>query len=159
MEENAGNEDTPILDKGKQKEKAFEDEEQLATVTIVEDFDPSTLIHGPPRAGPSSPRSTSPIDASSSTARTRHRPQKQPPSSSSRGAASSLRSRPTPTEEPKKATKAKPAKEGTKKFRYETKAGRHHEKSKQRKRRLEKAERSATNGKKKPKTQKRQRQR
>ncbi|KJA29039.1 hypothetical protein HYPSUDRAFT_33549 [Hypholoma sublateritium FD-334 SS-4] len=28
----------------------FEDEETLATVTVVEDFDPDTLIHGPPKA-------------------------------------------------------------------------------------------------------------
>jgi len=36
--------------KGKQKETAdeYQDDEQLATVTIVEDFDPDELIHGPP---------------------------------------------------------------------------------------------------------------
>jgi ribosomal RNA-processing protein 17 len=30
----------------------FEDEEHLATVTVVEDFDPDTLIHGPLKPNP-----------------------------------------------------------------------------------------------------------
>jgi ribosomal RNA-processing protein 17 len=34
-------------DKGKQKEEEYEDEEILATVTVVEDFDPDSFIHGP----------------------------------------------------------------------------------------------------------------
>ncbi|KAI9442388.1 nucleolar protein 12-domain-containing protein [Lactarius indigo] len=37
----------PPNDAGLEQETAYSDEEQLATVTIVEDFDPSTLIHGP----------------------------------------------------------------------------------------------------------------
>ena len=28
-------------------DEEYEDEEQLATVTVIEDFDPDTLIHGP----------------------------------------------------------------------------------------------------------------
>ena len=32
------------------EEAEFEDEETLATVTVVEDFDPDTIIHGPPKA-------------------------------------------------------------------------------------------------------------
>ncbi|KAG5353757.1 hypothetical protein C0989_002540 [Termitomyces sp. Mn162] len=35
------------VDKGKQKEEEYEDEEVTATVTVVEDFDPDTFIHGP----------------------------------------------------------------------------------------------------------------
>ncbi|KAF9465022.1 hypothetical protein BDZ94DRAFT_1160885 [Collybia nuda] len=35
-------------EKGKQKEEEYEDEELLATVTVVEDFDPDSFIHGPP---------------------------------------------------------------------------------------------------------------
>jgi ribosomal RNA-processing protein 17 len=37
--------------KGKQKEieEEFQDQEHLATVTVVEDFDPDELIHGPPK--------------------------------------------------------------------------------------------------------------
>ncbi|KAG6845902.1 hypothetical protein H0H87_000708 [Tephrocybe sp. NHM501043] len=34
-------------DKGKQKEEEYEDDEIMATVTVVEDFDPDTFIHGP----------------------------------------------------------------------------------------------------------------
>ncbi|KAJ7178422.1 nucleolar protein 12-domain-containing protein [Mycena crocata] len=33
--------------KGKQMEEEYEDEDMLATVTVVEDFDPDTFIHGP----------------------------------------------------------------------------------------------------------------
>lgn len=32
---------------GKQKQQEYEDEEVLATVAVVEDFDPDSLIHGP----------------------------------------------------------------------------------------------------------------
>lgn len=32
--------------KGKQKQQEYEDEEVLATVAVVEDFDPDSLIHG-----------------------------------------------------------------------------------------------------------------
>ncbi|KAK0461191.1 nucleolar protein 12-domain-containing protein [Desarmillaria tabescens] len=41
--------------KGKQKEQEYEDERHLATVAVVEDFDPDTLIHGPPKPAPSVP--------------------------------------------------------------------------------------------------------
>jgi ribosomal RNA-processing protein 17 len=34
-------------DSGEQKEQAYEDEHVLATVAIVEDFDPDTFLHGP----------------------------------------------------------------------------------------------------------------
>ncbi|KAJ7446171.1 nucleolar protein 12-domain-containing protein [Mycena galericulata] len=33
--------------KGKQMEEEYEDEDMLATVTVVEDFDPDAFIHGP----------------------------------------------------------------------------------------------------------------
>jgi ribosomal RNA-processing protein 17 len=36
--------------------KQFEDEEHLATVTVVEDFDPDTLIHGPIECDPNRSR-------------------------------------------------------------------------------------------------------
>lgn len=36
-------------EKEKEKAEEYEDEEHLATVTVVEDFDPHTIIHGPPR--------------------------------------------------------------------------------------------------------------
>ncbi|KAK0485871.1 nucleolar protein 12-domain-containing protein [Armillaria novae-zelandiae] len=41
--------------KGKQKEQEYEDERHLATVAVVEDFDPDMLIHGPPKTAPSVP--------------------------------------------------------------------------------------------------------
>ncbi|KAJ7783290.1 nucleolar protein 12-domain-containing protein [Mycena metata] len=37
----------PAKGKGKQMEEEYEDEDMLATVTVVEDFDPDTFIHGP----------------------------------------------------------------------------------------------------------------
>ncbi|KAK7005608.1 nucleolar protein 12-domain-containing protein [Favolaschia claudopus] len=42
--------------KGKQMEEEYEDEDMLATVTVVEDFDPDTLIHGPPAVPKSEPK-------------------------------------------------------------------------------------------------------
>ena len=60
----------PSTDKGKRKarelEEEYEDEEQVATVTVVEDFDPETLIYGPSTVAasaagsPSSSRAASP---------------------------------------------------------------------------------------------------
>ena len=32
-----------------ERDEEYEDEEILATVTVVEDFDPDTIIHGPPK--------------------------------------------------------------------------------------------------------------
>src|SRR6202050_5573793 len=37
------------------EEDEYEDEEQLATVSVVEDFDPDTIIHGPRRVHLSEP--------------------------------------------------------------------------------------------------------
>lgn len=54
-------------DKGKQRDEAYEDDQVLATVTVVEDFDPDALRHGrfnsspppPPILPPSNPRKKS----------------------------------------------------------------------------------------------------
>ncbi|KAJ7217944.1 nucleolar protein 12-domain-containing protein [Mycena pura] len=43
--------------KGKQMEEEYEDEDMLATVTVVEDFDPNALIHGPSPDSNSTPPS------------------------------------------------------------------------------------------------------
>ncbi|KAF9066162.1 nucleolar protein 12-domain-containing protein [Rhodocollybia butyracea] len=43
-----------ISESNEQKEKEYEDEEVLATVAIVEDFDPDTLLHGPTKPEASS---------------------------------------------------------------------------------------------------------
>jgi ribosomal RNA-processing protein 17 len=40
-------------DDRKDKEEEYEGEEQLATVTIIEDFDPTELMHGPTPEDPS----------------------------------------------------------------------------------------------------------
>lgn len=48
MDEEWGGTSKSKADKGKGKEEEYEDEEQLATVTVVEDFDPATLMDGPP---------------------------------------------------------------------------------------------------------------
>ncbi|KAF9451953.1 hypothetical protein P691DRAFT_806051 [Macrolepiota fuliginosa MF-IS2] len=44
--------------RGKQREEEYEDEEVLAMVTVVEDFDPDTILHGPPRGSPPAQPST-----------------------------------------------------------------------------------------------------
>ena len=96
--------------KGKQREE-FEDEETLATVTVVEDFDPDTLIHGAPdetrerQAPAAAPTSKLPVKLKPAVKKT------------------SI----------KKATKPK-------KIKYETNAARKAQTAKQRKRHTEKAE-------------------
>lgn len=97
----------------------YEGEEQLATVTVVEDFDPTAFLHRPPMTGsaladrPDSPSSTS--------------------------------MKPKGKEKdhlmPKFKAKAK-KNEKTKSVKYQTKAARLAERSKQRARRTEKAERA-----------------
>ncbi|KAG5648532.1 hypothetical protein DXG03_003143 [Asterophora parasitica] len=99
--------------KGKQKEEEFEDEEITATVTVVEDFDPDTFIHGPRITNDS---------------RIKHQP---PPADPGLPPQSSSTARDKPA--PKKKT-------ATKKVRYQTKGERMVERTKQRARRTEKAE-------------------
>ncbi|KAG6918716.1 hypothetical protein DXG01_012201 [Tephrocybe rancida] len=55
-------------DKGKQKEEEYEDEEIMATVTVVEDFDPDTFIHGPRIMNDAAKSATSPSVAPPSRA-------------------------------------------------------------------------------------------
>jgi ribosomal RNA-processing protein 17 len=101
----------------REREDEYSDEEQLATVTVVEDFDPSTLLHGPERKadvepGPDSGRADAPRVA--------------PQPANAKGKE---------RERAKKALKPK-------KVKYETKAARKTEQGKQRARRTEKAERA-----------------
>lgn len=96
-------------------QEEYENEEQVATVTVVEDFDMDTLIHA-------EPPSERPNPGSSSKQGQARRPGK-PKSTTASGASK------------KKATSVK-------KIKYETKAGRLAEKKKQRTRKLEKAARA-----------------
>lgn len=121
-----------------QPEEKYEDEEQLATVTIVEDFDPDTIIHGPPRIH-------SPPDANQDDD---VEMPKQPRSSKSR-AVPPLSPPATITKQTKAGTKANLSTNRTKtklkmskKVKYQTKAERSVEMKKQRARRTEKAERA-----------------
>ncbi|KAG6832639.1 hypothetical protein H0H92_014475 [Tricholoma furcatifolium] len=103
----------PTVDKGKQKEEEYEDEEITATVTVVEDFDPDTFIHGP--------KSSTGVE--------------QPkPSSSSTGTTTT----PAPSSNKPKLTTKKSIK--PQKIRYQTKSERKTERTKQHARRTEKAE-------------------
>lgn len=52
--------------KGKQTEEEYQDEEVLATVTVVEDFDPDSIIHGPP------PSTSHPIQSPATTPQVTH---------------------------------------------------------------------------------------
>ena len=105
----------------------YEDEETHATVTIIEDFDPDTIIHGEPRTDtlvtPSSP--TSQPEA------------RQPQTLTSKKALHGS------------TTKVKPKE---KKIRYETKDARRREQKKQRARRKEKAELAGGKAARKSKT-------
>ncbi|KAJ7287421.1 hypothetical protein C8J57DRAFT_585752 [Mycena rebaudengoi] len=49
---------SPEKGKSKQMEEEYEDEDMLATVTVVEDFDPDSFIHGPRL--PSQPMTSAP---------------------------------------------------------------------------------------------------
>ncbi|GLB37525.1 putative nucleolar protein 12 (25kDa) [Lyophyllum shimeji] len=100
----------PSEQKGKQKEEEYEDEEVTATVTVVEDFDPDSLIRGPRI-----------LDA------TTHR---QPSSAESPKTSALISHDSTPA-----GKKAK-----IKKVRYQTKRERQVERTRQRARRTEKAE-------------------
>ncbi|KAF7376237.1 Ribosomal RNA-processing protein 17 [Mycena sanguinolenta] len=60
--------------KGKQMEEEYEDEDMLATVTVVEDFDPDAFIHGP-RLAKTAPTTSAP--ASRATVPTKS-PQERP---------------------------------------------------------------------------------
>ncbi|KAF8842994.1 hypothetical protein BDN67DRAFT_995249 [Paxillus ammoniavirescens] len=96
---------------GDELEEEFEGDEQLATVTVVEDFDPSALLHGPPKSSLLR-RLTAKVDA-----KEREKPKKDAINSKSKS---------------KKSGKVK----------YQTKGARLAERSRQRARRTEKAERA-----------------
>ncbi|TDL26279.1 hypothetical protein BD410DRAFT_784367 [Rickenella mellea] len=98
--------------KAKQVEDAYEDEEQLATVTVIEEFDPDTLIH-PPKPTSHSLEKSAEADHKSTT---------KPPDNSK--------------------PKSKTASGGKKKVKYETKAGRKAQHTKERARKKDKAERA-----------------
>jgi ribosomal RNA-processing protein 17 len=99
-----------------EREEEYEGEEQLATVTVVEDFDPATLIYGPeptrvppvPTDAPKPPRTTGRVK---------------------------------PKDMPGKIAKAKAGKR-SKDVKYQTQAGRRADKRKQLARHTEKAERA-----------------
>lgn len=107
------------------REEEYEDEEQLATVTVVEDFDPDELLHGPKQT-----------DAMDEDAGEQTTPRSKPPLASSSRTSSS---------KPAAATEKKAySKTGTKpkKIKYQTNAARKVERGKQQKRKLEKAARA-----------------
>jgi ribosomal RNA-processing protein 17 len=108
------------LDKGKgretEHEEEYEGEEQLATVTVVENFDPDVLLHGPSKPEHLSISSSKKLDAT--------------PTRSMRPTSAEVRKTQSKT-----ATKAKSVK-------YQSNAARKAERSKQLKRRTEKAERA-----------------
>jgi hypothetical protein len=106
---------------GQERAAEYSDEEQLATVTVVEDFDPSSLIHGTTTP---SPRHQEPPPARSPL-----------PGKASRGIGEVGGG-----ETQGLASKRKNVQ--VKKVRYETKAARRTAQAKQRKRRTEKAERA-----------------
>jgi ribosomal RNA-processing protein 17 len=107
-----------------EQEAAYSDEEQLATVTIVEDFDPSTLIHGPAFSEPQAELAPFPprrVDLKDG--------ERKKDDESGKGTGKRKNVTTTTTTTKKK-----------KKVRYETKAARRASQAKQRARRTEKAE-------------------
>ncbi|GJE95862.1 nucleolar protein 12-domain-containing protein [Phanerochaete sordida] len=114
-----------------EKEEEFEGEETLATVTVVEDFDPDELLHGP--------KQTDAMDEDEDG----HAEQLPPP-------------KPTQQKSYPEATKAKAAtstkklqSKDPKKIKYQTNAARKVERAKQQKRKVEKATRAGGKGSRK----------
>ena len=97
--------------KENERDEEYEDEEILATVTVVEDFDPDTIIHGPPKPD-----------------RSNHPPVAQPD-----------RLEPKPSRQLQSNTSSS-KKPRQRKIHYETADARKKERTKQRARRTEKAE-------------------
>lgn len=98
-----------------EKEEEYEDAELLATVTVVEDFDPDTFIHG----SPSAPDPAHAVDT--------EKPDRQAKVEGKEKASTKAKT--------KTKTRARSVK-------YETKEARKTERTKQRARRTEKAERA-----------------
>ncbi|KAJ3477667.1 hypothetical protein NLI96_g10301 [Meripilus lineatus] len=116
-------------DKGKQRaaevEDEYEDEEQLATVTIVEDFDPHELLHGPQNV-----RVHQDVVAEDSDG--------PPISTSARHTSTRLGAQmPSSSKKPQSRVAKKP-----KEIKYQTQVARKIERAKQRRRSTEKAERA-----------------
>ena len=127
--------------KGKQKQEAFEDEEQLATVTVVEEFDPDSLLHDTHL-----PQSHQRLEENSSHSASIHSPPTHRSSHPAPRTASSRELRqPSSSHGHDRAHTASSTvtkKTKSKNFSYETKAARKAEKHKQKRRKLEKAERA-----------------
>ncbi|TFK44806.1 nucleolar protein 12-domain-containing protein [Crucibulum laeve] len=100
-------------EQGAERDEEYEDEEMLATVTVVEDFDPDTFIHGPTPSAEEEARKNRPSSTSDSKL-TAPKP---------KTTASTIKKKPR-----------------DKKIRYQTKDDRKVERSKQYARRTEKAE-------------------
>ncbi|KDR75789.1 hypothetical protein GALMADRAFT_68267 [Galerina marginata CBS 339.88] len=97
---------------GNERDDEYEDEEMLATVTVIEDFDPDTIIHGPTK---------SEMPNATSAERPEAKPSQPPSKKALHGSAKNIKTK-------------------DKKVRYETKDARRREQTKQRVRRTEKAE-------------------
>ncbi|KAI9059111.1 hypothetical protein FKP32DRAFT_1580175 [Trametes sanguinea] len=113
--------------RAREEQEEYEDEEQLATVTVVEEFDPDSLIHGdqPP------PKPTLDDDVTSE-------PDAKPHAKTKSASASESKLRPDAAKAKTKMKTAKKAKD----IKYQTNAARKAERMKQRKRKVEKAERA-----------------
>ncbi|KAF9501603.1 hypothetical protein BDN71DRAFT_1426687 [Pleurotus eryngii] len=110
------------------EEAEYEGEELVATVTIVDDFDPTEIIHGPSKLQPSFPNAPSARGHTGSTAERTSRAQPVPHLGHKHRLPSTAQST---------TSKARP-----KSIKYETNAARKVQKMKQRARRTEKAERA-----------------
>ena len=127
-----------------EQEEEYEDEEQLATVTVIEDFDPDTIIHGPARKLRA--RDEDGEEEGGGGREEGVRRDKGKGTLYSTSTSSSLLTPATAN------TKAKLKSKANAKVKYQTKAERAVEKRKQRARKTEKAERARGKVKKKGRT-------
>ncbi|KAI0940523.1 hypothetical protein AcW1_003696 [Taiwanofungus camphoratus] len=123
---------------GAEREEEYGHDEHVATVTVVEDFDPDVLIHGPLRtqlhAASSRDGSPSPSPAG------RYDTSAAPSTNSGGNPGSRPKSRPDPDVNRSKMKSRASAK--AKSVKYQTNAARKAERTKQRRRKTEKAERA-----------------
>ena len=124
------------------EEEEYQDDAQLATVTVIEDFDPDTIIHGPPRIQISHPNDDAEMTTSQSRPLTKGKSQSALPPITAEQAKARAKANISAKSSSTSRTKPKTKLKMSKRVKYQTKVERGVERKKQRARRTEKAERA-----------------
>ena len=125
--------------RAEEREEEYEDEEQLATVTVVEEFDPDELIHGPKQPEPADE------DEDEDAEENVHPHAKRKLTTPAKLESSKPLAKATTTTKKMQAKKSA----NPKKIKYQTGSERKIERAKQQKRKVEKATRAGGKGSRK----------